>query len=145
MFSDAANILNQQGGIKSYDPNLGDLGPDDLQAVVWFLEKEKWTKNGWTTKAGEGGLLDYESVYGGSADRARVADLRSRINKKFSPPPKRKAETDDEYAERLQKAEADDLQTKNDARSELETLQGAPQRFTAVSYTHLTLPTKRIV
>jgi hypothetical protein len=131
VFSDAANILNQQGGIKSYDPNLGDLGPDDLQAVVWFLEKEKWTKNGWTTKAGEGGSLDYESVYGGSADRARVADLRSRINKKFSPPPKRKAETDDEYADRLQEAKAADVAEREAAKEELATLEGAPQRFTA--------------
>jgi len=108
VFSEAANILNQQGGIKSYDPNLGDLGPDDLQAVVWFLEKEKWTKNGWTTKAGEGGSLDYESVYGGSADRARVAELRSVINKKGSTPEQIAA-----------------------AKEELATLEGAPQRFTA--------------
>jgi hypothetical protein len=72
VFSDAANILNTEGNIKAFNANIGDMGADDLQAVVWFLEKEKWTKNGWTTKAGEGGSLDFESVYGGSANPERV-------------------------------------------------------------------------
>lgn len=108
VFSEAAAELNASGIIKEVNPELGDIGPDDLQAVVWFLEKEKWTKNGWTTKAGEGGSLDYESVYGGSADRGRVAQLRSIINKKGSTP-----------------------QQIADAQAELVTLEGAPQRFTA--------------
>jgi len=108
VFSEAAAELNASGIIKEVNPELGDIGPDDLQAVVWFLEKEKWTKNGWTTKAGEGGSLDYESVYGGSANRERVAQLRSVINKKGSTP-----------------------QQIADAQAELVTLEGAPQRFTA--------------
>lgn len=108
VFSDAAAELNTSGIIKEINPDLGDIGPDDLQAIVWFLEKEKWAKNGWTTKAGEGGSLDYESVYGGSADRGRVAQLRSIINKKGSTP-----------------------QQIADAQAELTTLEGAPQRFTA--------------
>jgi len=108
VFSEAAAELNASGIIKEINPELGEIGPDDLQAVVWFLEKEKWTNNGWTTKAGEGGSLDYESVYGGSADRSRVAQLRSVINKKGSTP-----------------------QQIADAQAELATLEGAPQRFTA--------------
>jgi len=108
VFNEAASELNASGIIREVNPELGDIGPDDLQAVVWFLEKEKWTKNGWTTKAGEGGSLDYESVYGGSADRSRVAQLRSIINKKGSTP-----------------------QQIADAQAELATLEGAPQRFTA--------------
>jgi hypothetical protein len=108
VFNEAASELNASGIIREVNPELGDIGPDDLQAVVWFLEKEKWTKNGWTTKAGEGGSLDYESVYGGSADRNRVAQLRSIINKKGSTP-----------------------QQIADAQAELATLEGAPQRFTA--------------
>jgi hypothetical protein len=108
VFNEAASELNASGIIREVNPELGDIGPDDLQAVVWFLEKEKWTKNGWTTKAGEGGSLDYESVYGGSPDRNRVAQLRSIINKKGSTP-----------------------QQIADAQAELATLEGAPQRFTA--------------
>ncbi|MGB0809639.1 MAG: hypothetical protein ACPGRU_00135 [Candidatus Puniceispirillaceae bacterium] len=108
VFADAAERINSSGMIRDVNADLGDLGADDLQAVIWFLEKEKWTKNGWTSKIGEGGSLDYESVYGGSPDRARVAELRSIINKKGSTP--------EQIA---------------DAKAELETLQGAPQRFTA--------------
>ena len=108
VFSDAANILNTEGNIKAFNPNIGDMGADDLQAVVWFLEKEKWTKNGWTTKAGEGGSLDFESVYGGSANPERVKELRSIINSSAS-------------------SEADKIK----AADELKTLEGSPQRFTA--------------
>ena len=107
VFSDAANILNTEGGIKAFNPNIGDMGADDLQAVVWFLEKEKWTKNGWTTKAGEGGSLDFESVYGGSANPERVKELRSIINSSAS-------------------SEADKIK----AADELKTLEGSPERTT---------------
>ena len=131
VFAKAAAELNASGVIKQINPDLGDVGPDDLQAIVWFLEKEKWTKNGWTTKAGEGGSLDYESVYGGSPDRDRVADLRSLINKKFTPPAKRKKDTDEEYAKRVAEAENADTQAKDAARAELSTLEGEPQRFVA--------------
>lgn len=35
-----------------------DIRAPDLQAIVWFLEKEHWTKNNWTSKAGEGGSFE---------------------------------------------------------------------------------------
>ena len=105
VFADAANRLNTEGGIKAFNSNIGDMGADDLQAVVWFLEKEKWTKNGWTTKAGEGGSLDFESVYGGSANPGRVKELRSIINSKNTNEPDRIA-----------------------AANELKTLEGSPER-----------------
>jgi len=108
VFADVAAELNQQGRIKELNPDIGDLGPDDLQAVIWFLEKEKWARNNWTTKAGEGGSLDYESVFGGSPDRARAAELRSIINSVNSKP--------EDIAE---------------AQKELATLEGEPQRFVA--------------
>tara|TARA_B100000989_G_scaffold94990_1_gene69062 strand:+ start:4345 stop:7164 length:2820 start_codon:yes stop_codon:yes gene_type:complete len=107
VFSDAANRLNAEGGIKAFNANIGDMGADDLQAVVWFLEKEKWTKNGWTTKAGEGGSLDFESVYGGSANPERVKELRSIINT-----------ADSTEAEKIKAAD------------ELKTLEGSPERTT---------------
>ncbi len=39
-----------------------ELGMDasDLQALVWFSEKEIWTRNGWTTKKGESGSFEEE-------------------------------------------------------------------------------------
>lgn len=131
VFSDAAAQINASGMISQVNPNLGQLGADDLQAVIWFLEKEKWTKNGWTSKAGEGGSLDFESEFGGSPDRDRVAALRSRINQKFTPPKQRKKETDEEYAVRLQEAEAADAAAREEAQAELDSLRGEPQRYVA--------------
>lgn len=108
VFDAAAKLLNDAGEIKEAYPDVGDLGADDLQAVVWFMEKEKWTNNGWTSKSGEGGSLDFESEFGGSPDRPRVAELRSIISSVNSTPEQIAA-----------------------ARDELETLKGEPQRFVA--------------
>ncbi len=108
VFGDAVKIINQNGEVKAFNSEIGDMGADDLQAVVWFLEKEKWTKNGWTTKAGEGGSLDFESVYGGSPDFGRTKELRSIINS-------------------VNSSEADKIK----AADELKTLEGAPQRTVA--------------
>mgnify|MGYP007073189376 CR=1 FL=1 len=86
VFNAAATQINKSGIVKNYDSEIGDLGPDDLQAVAWFMEKEKWTKNGWTTKAGEGGSFDFEAGLAGSADPVEVNRLRSIINSSKSTP-----------------------------------------------------------
>jgi len=104
VFREAADEINKSGIIKSVAPQIGDLGPDDLQAVAWFIEKEKWTNNGWTTKAGEGGSLDYEMSLAGAADPQAIKDLRRDINKGFKAPEQRKTETDEQYASRVQEA-----------------------------------------
>jgi hypothetical protein len=45
-----------------YDANpFADMRPDDLQALVWFKEKELWSRNNWTNEAGTGGSFDYET------------------------------------------------------------------------------------
>lgn len=79
VFRDAADQINQSGIIKGVMPDLGDVGPDDLQAVAWFIEKERWTRKGWTTKAGEGGSLDYEMNLAGQPNAERVKELRRTI------------------------------------------------------------------
>jgi len=92
VFREAADEINKSGIIKNIAPQIGDLGPDDLQAVAWFIEKEKWTNNSWTTKAGEGGSLDYEMSLAGAADQAKISDLRKGINAGFQPPAMRVGE-----------------------------------------------------
>lgn len=92
VFKEAAAEINSSGIVKGVDPQIGDLGPDDLQAVVWFIEKENWAKNGWTTKAGEGGSLDYEMSLAGSPEQAKIGELRKGINAGFQPPPMRVGE-----------------------------------------------------
>jgi len=36
------------------------LGQDDVQAMMWFREKEHWTENNWTSKEGEGGSFEQQ-------------------------------------------------------------------------------------
>lgn len=71
VFTEAANKLRAQGI---------DLGDDDLQAVVWFMEKELWTRKGYTTRAGEGGSLDFEADVAGIMDRIGLAEARSKVD-----------------------------------------------------------------
>lgn len=104
VFRDAADIINNANVVKEYDPTLGDLGPDDLQAMIWFLEKEKWTANGWTSKAGEGGSLDFESSLAGAADPEAITAARRAASATFTPPKQRKKETDQEYQLRVEEA-----------------------------------------
>lgn len=73
VFKRAAEMLRK-------DERFKDLGDDDLQAIVWFLEKENWTKKGWTNKAGEGGSLEYEANLAGIPDRQWVSDQRRLMN-----------------------------------------------------------------
>lgn len=80
VFRMAANSINESGIVKNIVPDIGDLGPDDLQAVAWFIEKERWTSKGWTTKAGEGGSLDYEMNLAGQPNAERVKELRRTIS-----------------------------------------------------------------
>lgn len=104
VLSDATRRVNEEGIISEVDPTLAAMNPDDLQAVAWFLEKELWTKNGWTSKAGEGGSFDYEASLAGAADPALIKDLRKTARASFSPPKKRVRETQDEYIMRVEQA-----------------------------------------
>ena len=106
VMADAADQINKQGIIRSVAPNLQDMNPDDLQAVAWFIEKEKWTNNGWTNKAGEGGSFEFESSLAGAPDPAAVKELRRTTTASFKAPNKRVKETEAEYAARVEEARA---------------------------------------
>ena len=128
VFAKAASDINASGAVQAYDPRLGKIGEDDLQAVVWFIEKDKWTRNGWTSKAGEGGSLDFEASLAGSATPERVKELRRGINKGFKAPPKRKTETDEAYAARVTQARADYDANKMAMQNELDSLAAPLER-----------------
>jgi hypothetical protein len=87
---------------------FAEINDDDLQAVVWFIEKELWTANGWTSKEGEGGSFEFEANLTGVADQERVTALRKIVNAGASTPE--------------QKAEAI---------AEIESLERVPDRFIA--------------
>ena len=77
------------------DPTLSKINDDDLQALVWFIEKEHWTKNNWTSAAGEGGSFELEANLAGTKDQQKVSELRSLINStSTSPEAKVKAQSD---------------------------------------------------
>jgi hypothetical protein len=81
VFNEAKDIINQSGVVKNFDADLGDLGADDLQAVIWFLEKDVWGKNKWTTETG--GSVDAEQKLLGSFntdDMKEINRLRTIIN-----------------------------------------------------------------
>lgn len=130
VFREAADEINKSGMLKSVAPQIGDLGPDDLQAVAWFIEKENWTKNGWTTKAGEGGSLDYEMSLAGAADQAAIKDLRREINAGFKPPAQRKTETDADYSTRVQEAKVAFDANKAAKQQQLAGMQSDVERYT---------------
>jgi hypothetical protein len=106
VFAEATGSINTSGAIKNFAPEVGDMVPADLQAVVWFIEKEKWAERGWTSKAGEGGSLAGEARLAGYADPGYVKGLRRQADASFKEPKKRKRETDEEYAARVQEARA---------------------------------------
>jgi hypothetical protein len=134
VFREAADEINKSGIIKNIAPEIGDLGPDDLQAVAWFIEKEKWTNNGWTSKAGEGGSLDYEMSLAGAADQSRVSDLRKGINASFKAPARRVGEKveggEQAYQERIAPLREQDLANKEELRKELLASKADVDRFT---------------
>ena len=119
VIQDAVNEINKKGFIKNVAPDIGEMGADDLQAVLWFLEKEIWTNKGWTSKAGEGGSLDFEASLAGAADQSAIKNNREIVNKKFKPPNRRRRETDDEYAARVQQAQEADAAAKVAAQEEI--------------------------
>lgn len=119
VIEDAVNEINKKGFIKNVAPNIGEMGADDLQAVLWFLEKEIWTNKGWTSKAGEGGSLDYEASLAGAADQGKIKSNREILNKKFKAPNKLKKETDEQYAARVKQAQEADTAAKLAAQEEI--------------------------
>ena len=128
VFQNAADKINKKGTITGYDAAIGDMGADDLQAVVWFLEKEKWSNNKWTTKAGEGGSLEFEVSLAGAADQALVKETRQAAGETFSPPKKRKKETDEEHELRVEEARAAHAERTGIAAGQVEDLKAPLER-----------------
>ena len=75
VFNQAAKDIRDDAELAT-DKNLATVNDDDLQAIVWFLEKEIWTRNNWTSAAGEGGSFEFEADLTGSARQARITELR---------------------------------------------------------------------
>lgn len=85
VFSEAVKRIRADEELKA-DKTLADINDDDLQAVVWFVEKELWTVNNWTNAAGEGGSFEIEANLTGSAEQDRIKELRRILDSSKSTP-----------------------------------------------------------
>lgn len=121
VFNRATNLIRKDPQL-SKDSNLAGINDDDLQAVVWFIEKELWTKNNWTSVAGEGGSFELEASLTGSKEQPEIRRLRKIIDSTLSTPEaKEKAKvelakherTADRYIGGMSVEQSEEIQGKN--------------------------------
>ena len=92
MFRSVTERLNANSEFVDY-MDMDKMEPRDVQAIAWFLEKNRWDKGGWTTEAG--GNYSDELQFAGQTDQARVKELRRIIGSKNTlPEDKLKAEAE---------------------------------------------------
>jgi hypothetical protein len=70
VFEIAAETL-RNSGIKEFK----DTTAADVQAMIWFGEKEKWAREDWTSKIGEEGSIEQQLLMAGHPDRERIRKL----------------------------------------------------------------------
>ena len=90
-----------------------ELNDDDLQAVVWFMEKEIWTKNNWTTKAGEGGSVATEADFAGVWNPEGVKSARSTLSSTAGESDRKKLEQELNDPKNIEAYEASVAELKN--------------------------------
>jgi len=73
VLADATVRLNNELGMS--------LEPRDLQALQWFAEKDHWTRNGWTSTAGEGG--SFETMLDADPVESMTLGISREQNKEF--------------------------------------------------------------
>ncbi|NBW10109.1 MAG: hypothetical protein EBR82_18985 [Caulobacteraceae bacterium] len=59
-----------------------EMNPDDLQAVLWFAEKDNWEKNGWTNTVGAGKTsfdTMFNTFFPENAEPRKFADVKAEI------------------------------------------------------------------
>ena len=93
VFTEAVKNIRADTQMQAED-RLANMNDDDLQAVVWFLEKEVWTKNNWTSAAGEGGSFEYEADLTGQRDLVELTKLRKIMDSSKSTPEQKAAAAD---------------------------------------------------
>lgn len=90
VFEAAAELIRNDSDLAGVE-SFANMNPDDLQAVVWFVEKEVWTIADATSGEGEGGSFEFESWLAGSTQFERIDELRTIIGAKRSTLPEKEA------------------------------------------------------
>jgi len=80
VFAEAVDKIKAHPELSEY-AEFSNMTPADLQALVWFLEKEYWTRNNLTKGWGEGGSFEAMANLEGIADQGEVRQIESTLNK----------------------------------------------------------------
>ena len=103
VFRKAVDLIRNDPELSKLDV-LKNISDDDLQALIWFKEKELWTKKNWTSAQGEGGSFEYENSLAGIKDQEEVNRLRKLVDTGVASTAKQKEEAqhhiDETYAHR---------------------------------------------
>ncbi len=83
VFTAAVALIRADADLQQL-PELQGINDDDLQALVWFIEKELWAQDDATTAEGEGGSFEFEADLTGSSQQDWIEDLRQIMNAKDS-------------------------------------------------------------
>ena len=84
-FRNATERVNKDKNLSQYQ-EFATMNPDDLQALVWFLEKEHWTQKNFTSGWGEGGSFELMADLEGIADQSKVKAEEKILNAKTLQP-----------------------------------------------------------
>ena len=79
VFSKAKDLIRNDPEMSQHEI-LKNISDDDLQALVWFKEKELWTKKNWTSASGEGGSFEQEADLAGIKNQEEVNRLRKMLD-----------------------------------------------------------------
>lgn len=90
VFSEVVKLIRSDAELRK-NKDLAEINDDDLQALVWFIEKEIWTRNNWTSAAGEDGSFEFESDMTGNAQQERIREARRVLKSTLSTDEERKA------------------------------------------------------
>lgn len=83
VFHEAARRIRESDEFADHK-DLSTIQDDDLQAVAWFIEKEIWSQNGWTTTEGQGGSFETEADFEGNPLKSVIKELRATAMSKNS-------------------------------------------------------------
>lgn len=106
----------------------------DVQAMIWFSEKELWARRDWTNKIGEGGSLEEELALAGHMDRKQLNAWRVAARKGQPPQPDTADLTAERKAKVLERWERDVAaweEARDGANAALEEYEAVPDRFVA--------------
>lgn len=104
VFDRVSKLMASDQALSADKKTRRKYSPKQIQAMLWFKEKQLWTKNKWTSSLGEGGDIGLEAQLVGNPDQEKASKLKSVISKKTAKTPeeeKKQAENREAAEEEL--------------------------------------------